>query len=332
MKENNEHDLSRGQKAYLTRIVNEFKEDAKNELDYIKSIKNKLIEGDDDNPSLLEKFENSENRINEISSQIASLHQDIFVPKIQGQQPLSDSLIDFTEKFKHSRSEINEIKEDIQSYYDDLFGTTNEFGIKIDGIQAKINGQIEKLDQLHTSHKSKQENLFHEIEKLLKGASTVALAKSFGDHKKSFDTTNYIWMALFILSIVSMMIISVYIFDKADFDIKDMWKGTVGNLPFIGGAIWIAIYASKQRSQNKRLQQEYAFKEDVAKIYYGLKKEIEELDDTELGKELNMRILEIIVDVVSANPSNTLESNSHNDKGPIMEALNNISSLIKKND
>ena len=110
-----------------------------------------------------------------------------------------------------------------------------------------------------------------------------------------------------------------------------MWKGTLGNLPFIGGAIWIAIYASKQRSQNKRLQQEYAFKEDVAKIYYGLKKEIEELDDSELGKELNKRILEIILEVVSTNPSATLESRSHNDKGPVMEALNNISSLLKKN-
>ena len=125
--------------------------------------------------------------------------------------------------------------------------------------------------------------------------------------------------------------ISIYIFNKANFEVKEMWKGTLGNIPFLGGAIWIAVYASKQRSQNKRLQQEYAFKEDVAKIYYGLKKEIEELDDTELGKVLNKRILEVIVDVVSTNPSETLESISHNDKGPILEALNNISEKLGRN-
>lgn len=137
-------------------------------------------------------------------------------------------------------------------------------------------------------------------------------------------------MGLFIIFIGSMMEISVYIFKTADFDVKDRWKGTIGNLPLIGGAIWIAIYASKQRSQNKRLQQEYAFKEDVAKIYYGVKKEIEELYDTDLGQQLNKRILEIIVDVVSTNPSDTLDNSSHNDKGPILEALNKyLISLVK---
>ena len=209
MKKDTEQELSRGQKSYLKRIVNEFKEEAQNELSSIRAIKSKLIDGSTENPSLLERFQTSENQINQIIKEIESLHQEIFVPKIQGQQPLSDSLIDFTEKFKHSRSEINEIKEDIETYYSELFGTTDEEGNKIDGIQAKISGQIDKLNQLHNSHKTKQENLFNDIEKLLKGASTVALAKSFGDHKTSFNVTNYIWMALFILSIVSMMGISV---------------------------------------------------------------------------------------------------------------------------
>ena len=326
---NKEENLSSGQKGYLKRVVNEFRKDAESELKEIQQLKSQIIGGGENNPSLIERLNGAEFEAQRIKSQIDSLHQEIFIPKVQGQQSLSDSISNFTEEFKQSRNELNEIKQKIEEYYDKLFGTENEQGQPIEGIQNKINVQVTKLKDLYTNNKQKQESLFDDIEKLLKGASTVALAKAFNEHKDSFNIANYIWMVLFILSIGSMMGISLYIFENADFDLKDMWKGTIGNLPFIGGAIWIAIYASKQRSQNKRLQQEYAFKEDVAKIYYGLKKEIEELDDTDLGQQLNKRILEIIVDVVSTNPSDTLDNSSHNDKGPILEALNNLSSLLQ---
>lgn len=324
-----EQDLSKGQRAYLKRVVNEFRKDAELEIQGIQKLKSQIIDGSENNPSLLERIQQAESEAREIKLSIDTLHQEIFVPKIHGQQALSDSITNFSEEFKQSRNELKEIKRQIEEYSVELLGTKTEEGEPIEGIQDKINAQVTKLQNLYTSNKQKQETLFGDIEKLLKGASTVALAKSFKEHKDSFNLSNFTWMVLFISSIASMMGISVYIFKTADFDIKDMWKCTIGNLPFIGGAIWIAIYASKQRSQNKRLQQEYAFKEDVAKIYYGLKKEIEELDDTDLGQQLNKRILEIIVDVVSTNPSNTLDNSTHNDKGPILEALNNLSTLVK---
>jgi hypothetical protein len=118
-------------------------------------------------------------------------------------------------------------------------------------------------------------------------------------------------------------------FFVAKAEMKDMWKITLGNLPFIGAGVWLAIFASKQRSQNVRLQQEYAYKEDVAKLYYGLKNEIEQLDNTELGQRLNESVIKILVDTVSFNPSQTLDNHSHNDKGPILEALKNITETIK---
>lgn len=326
-----EQELSKGQKAYLKRIVNQFNEDATKELNAIRQLKTQLIQGEEGGISLLEKFQKTENELEEISNIVKSFHKDIFISKVEGQQSFSESIIDFKENFSKTKSEIDIIKDSIEDYSEELFGKENEEGEPIPGIQDKINSQISRLNQLHKDNKEKQESLFDEIEQLLKGASTVALAKSFKDHKDSFNIANYIWMGLFVLSIMSMMIVSIYIFDKANFEIKDMWRGTIGNLPFIGGAIWIAIYSSKQRSQNKRLQQEYAYKEDVAKIYYGLKKEIEELDDSDLGRQLNKKILDIIVDVVSLNPSETLESNSHNDKGPVLEALNNLTSIVKNN-
>lgn len=179
------------------------------------------------------------------------------------------------------------------------------------------------------SNYKKNDELFNKIEGLLKGASTVALAKAFNEHKNSFNTSNKIWITLFVFSIMSMMGLSLWGFINANYEFKDMWKYTLGNLPFIGGAIWLAIYSSKQRSQNKRLQQEYAFKEDVAKIYYGLKEEVEKLGNSELGEKLNESVLKLIIDVVSLNPSTSLDSKSHNDNGPILDSIKSISEMVK---
>ena len=45
--------------------------------------------------------------------------------------------------------------------------------------------------------------------------------------------------------------------------------------------ILLAIYASNQQSQNKRLEEEYAHKANVAKTYMGHKRQLEALDDSE---------------------------------------------------
>ena len=126
-----------------------------------------------------------------------------------------------------------------------------------------------------------------------------------------------------------MMVLSIWGYQQSNFEFNEMWKFTLGNLPFIGGAIWLAIFSSKQRSQNKRLQQEYAYKEDIAKIYYGLKQEIDELGESDLGKKLNESVLKLVIDVVGLNPSESLESKSHIDNGPILEGLKNIGETIK---
>src|SRR5690606_20820766 len=172
-----EEKLSSGQKGCLKRVVNEFRKDAESELKEIQELKSQIIEGEENNPSLIERLNKAEIEAQRIKSHIDSLHQEIFVPKVQGQQALSESISNFTEEFKQSRSELNEIKQEIEDYYDNLFGTENEQGEPIEGIQDKINAQVSKLKDLYTNNKQKQESLFDDIEKLLKGASTVALAK-----------------------------------------------------------------------------------------------------------------------------------------------------------
>lgn len=323
-----EKELKKGQKAYLKRIVNEFQEDANKALTSIENLKAELVKGKEGSPSLIEQFKKTEIELAEIKNNIIAINSAIFEEDENG-NILSDEIEEFKELFEKRKNEIITVQNEIIAYQNKIFGIKRDDGTETKGIQHNIDGFVKKLDTLYDDNTTRQEQLFEKIEGLLKGASTVALAKAFNEHKESFKWSNILWITVFIISIVAMMALSVIAFISSEYNLSEMWKYTLGNLPFLGGAIWLAIYASKQRSQNVRLQQEYAFKEDVAKIYYGLKQEIEELGDSDLGQKLNKQILSIIVETVSYNPSNTLESKVHQEKGPILEAINNVSQLVK---
>ena len=325
-----EQNLTRGQKTYLRRIVNDFKNNANSVLNEISELQERLIKGGDDEPTLFEQFETTKENIEGKKAEINAIYDSIFKPSPSGKQSMALQLHSFLEEFEHQKQSLSLTKSEIEKFSNELFGRLDEQGDAGKGLKDKIQRQVEKLESLYTEHDEKQRNLFEKIEGLLRGASTVALAKAFKEHKDSFRMMNSLWLIVFVLAILAMMGLSVFAFVYTQFEFNEMWKYTLGNLPFLGGVIWLAIYASKQRSQNKRLQQEYAFKEDVAKIHYGLKREIEELGDSPLGQKLKEKVLEVLVEVVSLNPTKTLESLSHNDKGPIMEALHVLKDKINQ--
>ena len=58
-----EKELTKGQKTYLKRIVNEFQEDAEKSLASIEKLKISLIAGKEGTPSLIEKFKTTETEL-----------------------------------------------------------------------------------------------------------------------------------------------------------------------------------------------------------------------------------------------------------------------------
>lgn len=323
-----EVELRKGQKAYLKGVVNKFKSDANTALQEISDLKVQLLKGDPDDPGLITDLINTQKEIDEIYNRVYELDKSIFKTEDIKGRTLSDRIGDFVDVFTESEDYILKMQDNIINYNNRLLGYEDEDGEKIDGIKQEIENVADELITLYNSNLNKQKNLFNKIESLLKGASTVALAKSFREHKESFNKINNRWITVFLISIAILMGMSIFSFIMTDYKIEDMWKYTLGNLPLIGGAIWLAFYATKQRSQNKRLQQEYAYKEDVAKIYYGLKKEVENMKDTSIGSKLNEQVLKTIISVVAINLSETLDSKSHNDKGPVIESLENIKEIV----
>lgn len=315
-----ERELKKGEKAYFQRYINAFEEDAKKALSDIEKLKKQLVDGSE----TVYSFE----KIEEYKNKFGILYDFIFDEDENG-ETIENQLTSFKETAIKESKEILDLKNQISKYKDQLYGIEDENGKQIPGIVHKIENMQKQLAQNIEANEKKQKALLEKIEELLQGASTVALAKAFEEHKKQFDKPNKLWQWVFICTLVGLMGLSITAFFVSNPDLKDMWKITLGNLPFIGAGVWLAIFASKQRSQNVRLQQEYAYKEDVAKLYYGLKNEIEQLDNTDLGQRLNESVIQILVETVSYNPSKTLDNKSHNDKGPILEALKSISGTVK---
>lgn len=315
-----ERELKKGEKAYFQRYINAFEENAKKALSDIEKLKKQLVDGSETVYSF-EKIEEYKNKLGEL--------YDFIFDEDENGETIENQLTCFKETAIKESKEILDLKNQISKYKDQLYGIEDENGKQIPGIVHKIENMQKQLAQNIEANEKKQQALLEKIEELLQGASTVALAKAFEEHKKQFDKPNKLWQWVFICTLVGLMGLSITAFFVSNPDLKDMWKITLGNLPFIGAGVWLAIFASKQRSQNVRLQQEYAYKEDVAKLYYGLKNEIEQLDNTDLGQRLNESVIQILVETVSYNPSKTLDNKSHNDNGPILEALKSISSTVK---
>lgn len=239
---------------------------------------------------------------------------------------------------KEKLIEISNKIEDLEKFYVKIYGEYDEENDK------RIGGLDQKVHQLHAElelFKNKQEDsytnlisektimfdtyekeqkqkynsLYSEIERLLPGATSAGLAKAYSDMRTSFTIPIIMWNIVFIAALVGMFY-GGYKTLGASTD----WKETLNHLlhyaPLYVPAVWLAIFASKRRSENKRLAQEYAHKEAVAKSYASYKQQIEELSEED--QKLILKLIDSAIDTVSYNPSETL-GKKHEDDMPIKE-------------
>jgi hypothetical protein len=327
--------LTSGQKARFTRLYNDFQEDAKRKLKDLDKLYNDFTSDSEGNSSFLTRMKELESRTfllnKEITQKISAiqlLHDRINTADEENGTSISQNINDFLEEYEDKLSDITSLRNQFVAYKKELEGFEDEEGVKIPGLKDKILSQAKDFDKHLKEYQLKNESFLKEnenkfsslkekIESLLPGASTVGIAKSFEEHKNSFDRPMTIWSIVFMVSLLGMIVYALCM-DKSDIkNFSDVGIRILNNIPFFLPAIWIAIYASKQQSQNKRLQQEYAFKEDVAKSYQGFKKEIENLDENDESNELKLQFMQRLVDIIGENPTSTLEHRSHKDRPPI---------------
>lgn len=311
--------------------INEVLEDInlkkiKSDTEEIYELKDKLIDSKD---NIKDDIENLYSDFKDKYEEVIELHDKIL---IDGQDEISiktailnakKDIANEIDTTKKSLTEANSKVEELEKFYIKIYGNFDkEQNKRVDGLEQELKTRKEELDKLEEEHIKTYSSLKEQIESLLPGATSVGLAKAYSDERSKFKKPIMCWNITFVVSLLVIATVSFCTLKDLN-SIEAITKTILTSLPITLPLIWLAVYASKRRSENQRLDQEYAHKEAFAKSYMGYKKQIEELEEQ---GELLATLVEEIIKAISHNASQTLDK-KHGDGTIIKELVSNLKEI-----
>lgn len=330
----------------------------------IESLKNKLVDDEDSIESqvnsMLKDTEEKHAKLVEFYNNVLNDEEYNDTTKeliSKAKEKVEESQTEISGYLKKTKEDILELSkkiEDFEKYYVNVFGEIDEDveeEVRKGGLKEEIESRLKSLEKfdkdqqkvfvdtlkqkvkgLHNYEKVQNERhnkLFEHINSLLPSATSAGLATAYYEERGKFKDPIMYWNIAFIITLLAISIVSFFTLQELN-TIEDFGKSILHTLPITGPLIWLAIYASKRRSENQRLEQEYAHKEALAKSYSSYKKQIEELNQED--QELLVKLLDTSIAAVAYNASETLDG-KHGDNTPIEEILtkaNRVKTLLDK--
>ena len=313
----------------------------------ISVLKTKLLTGTEDSESIESNINSFENKVEEQASRINTYFNSLFTDE----DSIKSTIDSFQENIRESDITVKKIKndlatemEELQAFYDEVFGQKDDSGEVKNGLKYEIQERKNALDLMKVNQQNQYDALKTQIEGIIPGATSVGLASAYYDLSTSFIVPIRIYTGLFVISIIMLLMLAFYFTDQnlilvsssdATRDIaviKDVGIFLLQRLPIILPIIWLAIFASKRRSEAERLKQEYAHKEALAKSYQSFKQQIEDLD-SENKEPLLEKLLAATIDTIATNASSTLDK-KHGDNAPLTgvveKTINKLPSISRK--
>ena len=220
----------------------------------------------------------------------------------------------------------------LYKFSNEIFGTIDEQGdlVKV-GLKQELDTRLEELETFKLNQETRYKTLNKEIESLIPGATSAGLATAYYELKNSFDSPIAFYSKMFYAAVFGLFVAAlITVTDKVGLvfvefvdltDISKVLTSFAFKLPLILPILWLAIFASKRRSESLRLQQEYAHKEALAKSYQSFKIQIKELGEEDSA--LMTRLLVSAIESVSFNASTTLDK-AHGDKMPVHAVIDKL--------
>ncbi len=317
-------------------------------------LKERLLDGTDDEESVEIKIDNILRDTEEKYTQLLDYYNNTLNESEYDntvKELITKSKDEITQYLKIAKDETTELSTKIDNFnkfYVKIFGELNDEDERVGGLKSELNSRIKTLDEFEqeqqkvhkktladklkeiTDYEKEQQlhnkNLFEQIKILLPSATSAGLAKAYHDERNKFEKPIFWWNIAFIVSLLIISIVS-FITLKDLQTMEDFGKSILHSLPISGPLIWLAIYSSKRRSENQRLEQEYAHKEALAKSYSSYKQQIEGLKQED--QELLIRLLDTAITTMSYNASETLDKR-HGDGTPAQEIVKSFVDELKK--
>lgn len=309
-------------------------------------LKEQLLDGSEDEDSvdvqmqeLLQKSKAEYDKINIFYNEIL-VDEATESTKTAVEEAKKDILRDTEEANKKLVDVSNKIDE-LKKFYIKVFGEENEKGEIVGGLKKELETRLSALKEYEKDQQANNKNLYAQIESLLPGATSAGLAKAYQVMRESFQEPIKKWNMVFIGSLGVMFLTTLATFFHMSVapdgtitygflsmtNFNDTLNSLLFKLPLYGPLIWLAVYASKRRSENQRLEQEYAHKEALAKSYDSYRTQIENLNQKD--QELLKMLLESAIQTISHNASNTLDK-KHGDGTPAQDVIKHFTEALEK--
>src|SRR5882672_2527343 len=136
-------------------------------------------------------------------------------------------------------------------------------------------------DGLKNLHEKSRETL-EEIVGHLPGATSAGLASAFDKRRQTFLEPGKRWQRLFVGAVVALVALAgtgvYHVYQLASVPTYDelarLW---LARLPIGVALVWLALYASREASLAKRLEEDYAYKAAIASSFQGFQNQMKEI-------------------------------------------------------
>lgn len=297
--------------------------------------------------SEIAEFETFIIKIKENESKSNQLIRSITSRKIE-LETLHNEILGYEDKSEETGEiiEIKGLKQELEESLDGLEERTKLFKDNFDNFEILTNDNVTKLLKVNSEKistqinewENKYKNLNKEIEDLLPKALTAGLSHAFSGKKKEEDLSydkhkkqfGYGIWGMIGVSLIPFIISVVTLWNNETLDIviNRAPKLVIAILPLYIPVLWLSISSSKKMNLSKRLIEEYTHKEVLSKTYEGLSKQIQNIEENEISKELRIKLLQDFLQMYSENPGKLI-SDYNNSDHPIMELLENSNKLDK---
>jgi hypothetical protein len=309
---------------------------------YIESYRLELF-GNEDVLGIKNRIEKLVEEITNKSESISEYYNEILIGD-EDTLSIKKSVLDVKAIIVEEQQKIEVILEaveketkELNNFHIHIFGEKTDDNEMVGGLSNDLERLMAEMVGFQKEQNLKYNTLNEQIEGLLPGATSAGLATAYKEMKDTFDKPIKNASRVFYTSVIGLVVISFFVavesiglkeitFSKTG-DWSLVFMGLINKLPFYAPILWLAFYATRRRSENQRLQQEYAHKESLAKSYDSYKQQIIALDDED--KTMQKQFIMKAVDAIAYNASTTLDG-KHGDKMPVHDMVEKMVETVLK--
>jgi len=281
--------------------------------------------------STFNKISKQHNSIVGIRKQIAETYDDLFGYDYENDdgelEHIKGKVDSLGDTYKKIESDLSEFYKKNQDYCEAL----NADFIALESLAHNNYAQFLKKCEI-TRDEAEQR-----IDDLLPKALTAGLAAAYDDkvsdeskdlrsHEASFKWSVGLLVLISLLPLFVVFIPYLTIQQSIADSISDLQSFAPFLIPLYTPVLWWGYSANKKYKLSKRLIEEYTHKGVLSRTFEGLSKQVQDMPDDSMTRELKVKLLYNLIDVNSENPGKLISDYNKSDH-PLMDALDKSTKL-----